>query len=488
MLTASGSIYFPFTTTDTTDANATPTGTPTYVLVRNGTDTATTGNCSGSGSQWYATATVPADAAVGEKFWLRVSAVISGTTYVQSGPADYVDVTTNSRLASASYTAAPTAAAIRTEMDSNSTQLSTILLSVQALTNLSSLANLFGPPVMEIPASSSTSFPFTLMVKDQEGKAVDLDDNPTITATNAAGTSRSAGLSSVTKVATGQYTFTYSVASTDTSEALTIKASGAISAESRVAFCITSVVDYDASAALVTLQSLTTAIKAKTDNLPSTPAATGDAMTLTAAYDAAKTAAPTAAAVASQVRTELATELARVDAAVSTRLASSSYTAAPTAIAIRQEIDSNSTQLQTIIDDIAGISAGGGTVQINPVVIDRGSVDADATMYAYVGEEVSRGYLFYEVDAAGVRTAYDFTPFSDLRLVFESSDSETDVAVIETADIDITDNMLTFTHGGEITSAERQLNWTLWNWTDATHRAVVFSGVMDVVTVATPDE
>lgn len=333
MLTASGSIYFPFTTTDTTDANATPTGTPTYVLVKNGTDTATTGNCSGSGSQWYATATVPADAAVGDKFWLRVSAVISGTTYVQSGPADYVDVTTNSRLASSSYvaqtgdsyarigengagltalgdtrlayldaaissrlatsgyTAPPSASAIRTEIDSNSTQLSTILSSVQALTNLSSLANLFGPPVMEIPASSSTSFPFTLMVKDQEGKAVDLDANPTITATNAAGTSRSAGLSSVTKVATGQYTFTYSVASTDTSEALTIKASGAISAESRVAFCITSVVDYDASAALVTLQSLTTAIKAKTDNLPATPAATGDAMTLTAAYDAAKTAA-----------------------------------------------------------------------------------------------------------------------------------------------------------------------------------------------------
>jgi hypothetical protein len=34
-----------------------------------------------------------------------------------------------------------------------------------------------------------------------------------------------------------------------------------------------------------------TAIKAKTDNLPASPAATGDAMTLTVAYDAAKTAA-----------------------------------------------------------------------------------------------------------------------------------------------------------------------------------------------------
>jgi hypothetical protein len=73
------------------------------------------------------------------------------------------------------------------------------------------------------------------------------------------------------------------------------------------------------------------------------PAAVGSAMTLTAAYDAAKTAAtqtsvdalatatgtplqasaytapPTPATVATAVRTELATELARVDVAVSTR-------------------------------------------------------------------------------------------------------------------------------------------------------------------------
>ena len=39
------------------------------------------------------------------------------------------------------------------------------------------------------------------------------------------------------------------------------------------------------------------AIQAKTDNLPATPAATGDAMTLTAAYDAAKTAAQAGEAV-----------------------------------------------------------------------------------------------------------------------------------------------------------------------------------------------
>ena len=44
------------------------------------------------------------------------------------------------------------------------------------------------------------------------------------------------------------------------------------------------------AAALTTVGDNVAAVKAKTDNLPATPAATGDAMTLTSAYDAAKTA------------------------------------------------------------------------------------------------------------------------------------------------------------------------------------------------------
>lgn len=55
------------------------------------------------------------------------------------------------------------------------------------------------------------------------------------------------------------------------------------------------------SSALSSVASDVSAVKAKTDNLPASPAAVGSAMTLTAAYDAAKTAAPTAASVASAV-------------------------------------------------------------------------------------------------------------------------------------------------------------------------------------------
>lgn len=55
------------------------------------------------------------------------------------------------------------------------------------------------------------------------------------------------------------------------------------------------------ASALSSVASNVSAVKAKTDNLPASPAAVGSAMTLTAAYDAAKTAAPTAASVASAV-------------------------------------------------------------------------------------------------------------------------------------------------------------------------------------------
>jgi hypothetical protein len=66
-----------------------------------------------------------------------------------------------------------------------------------------------------------------------------------------------------------------------------------------------------------------TAIKAKTDNLPSDPA---DQSAVEAAI-AAIPAAPTAAANAAAVRTNLAIELARIDDTVGSRLASASYTA-----------------------------------------------------------------------------------------------------------------------------------------------------------------
>ena len=112
------------------------------------------------------------------------------------------------------------------------------------------------------------------------------------------------------------------------------------------------------SAALATVGSNVTSIKTKTDNLPASPAAVGSPMTLTvgertaianevesqiiddtdaekvlkAITDKIASVNPslddlTLAGIASAVRTELTTELARIDAAISTRLATAGYTA-----------------------------------------------------------------------------------------------------------------------------------------------------------------
>lgn len=182
----------------------------------------------------------------------------------------------------------------------------------------------------------------------------------------------------------------------------------------------------DLGTATSATQAIVLNVKAKTDNLPASPAAVGSEMTLTAAYDAAKTAAsagnlatvagyldtevaailavaqkldgmleldgglyrltvaalanaptgassgldaagvraaiglaaanldaqlaglptdadvtaavPSASTIASQVRTELTTELGRIDAAVTTRLASGSYTAPPSAASIASAV------------------------------------------------------------------------------------------------------------------------------------------------------
>lgn len=109
------------------------------------------------------------------------------------------------------------------------------------------------------------------------------------------------------------------------------------------------------------------AIKASTDNLPASPAATGDAMTLTAAYDAAKSAAQ-AGDKMDIIDSPNATAVSAVatgvwSAGTRTITGGSLTTPPPTAADIRSEIDSNSTQLAAIKsstdnlpEDPAGVS------------------------------------------------------------------------------------------------------------------------------------
>ncbi len=144
-------------------------------------------------------------------------------------------------------------------------RLSNLDASISSLNNLSALMNIYGSPLLEIPDTGSTLFAFTLVVRDSEGKLVNLDAAPAITAANAAGTSRSANLSAISSPATGRYTFTYTVTSAAAEESLRIICSGAVSAENRYIEWIGAVVNYDSITTLAAIQS-------KTDLIQSFPA------------------------------------------------------------------------------------------------------------------------------------------------------------------------------------------------------------------------
>lgn len=188
-------------------------------------------------------------------------------TATRAGKIDNLDATISSRGTStyAGGDTSGTTTLLSRLTAQRASNLDNLDASISGLNNLSALINIYGSPLLEIPDSSSTLFAFTVVVRDNEGKLVDLDASPTPTAANASGTSRSANLSAVSHPATGRYTFTYSVASTAAEESLRITVSGAVSTEARYIEWIGAVVNYD------TLTQIN-AIKARTDLIPDVPA------------------------------------------------------------------------------------------------------------------------------------------------------------------------------------------------------------------------
>jgi hypothetical protein len=127
---------------------------------------------------------------------------------------------------------------------------SNILSAITGLNNLSAKCNLFGASLLEAPETGSTIYEFTLVVKDDEDKLVNLDSAPSISAVNGAGTSRSGNLSTVTNPNVGRYRFTYTVSSSHSREPLRIEAIGTTSTETRYAIWAGAVVDYDVTTVL----------------------------------------------------------------------------------------------------------------------------------------------------------------------------------------------------------------------------------------------
>lgn len=230
-----------------------------------------------------------------------------------------------------------------------------ILTAIANLNNLSALANLYGPQLMEIPDSGSTAYPFTIVTRDNEGKLKDLDASPTIAASNAAGTDRSANLSAVTRTGLGRYTFTYSVTSSATEEGLRITGDGTISTEARHVEYIGTVVDYDPLTAI-------NAIKAKTDQLTFTNPNKVDSTAITVS-DKSNYSLATAPPTAAQIRTEMdanSTQLAAIATSASTA-ATSAASADTKATAIQTKTDNLPANTKNWLGALAGKTADTAT-------------------------------------------------------------------------------------------------------------------------------
>jgi hypothetical protein len=137
-------------------------------------------------------------------------------------------------------------AARAAKLDLLDVAISTIQSQITALNNLSAKANWFGSQLLEIPDTGTRAYLFELVIKDDEDALVNLDSLPTVSLTNAAGTDRSALITtSITNTATGRYSLTITVGTSTTKESLKLTASGTIGASARYAVLAPQVVDYD---------------------------------------------------------------------------------------------------------------------------------------------------------------------------------------------------------------------------------------------------
>jgi hypothetical protein len=196
-----------------------------------------------------------------QSFWDALTSGLLTAGSIGKWIIDNLNATVSSRASQASVDQRPTLTQIEgSSILAKEATSASILTAIQNLNNLSAKINVFGSPLLEIPDSASTVYAFTVVVKDDEDKLVNLDVNPTITAVNASGTSRSGNLSAVSNPATGRYTFTYTVDSTHPAECLRITASGTVSGEARYIEWIGAVVNYDT---LTVLQQISTDLAGK---------------------------------------------------------------------------------------------------------------------------------------------------------------------------------------------------------------------------------
>jgi antitoxin component HigA of HigAB toxin-antitoxin module len=375
----------------------------------------------------------------------------------------HLDADVSSRLASAGYTAPPAATAIRTEMDSNSIKLAHLdadissrsshnaadiwAVGTRTLTSFGTLVAdiataVWGAVTRTLTAISDSSGITTLLSRIASaltitGGKVDVNDK---TGFAISGTKTTLdALNDITAASV------WAVGTRTLSSFGTLVADIATAVWGAATRTLTAISD---SAGITTLLSRIAAALTITSGKVDVNDKTGFA--LTSAYDPAKTAPPSASdiavaveqhiinesdgeqvlkaitdkiaavdpslsglslsAIAAAVRTELTTELARIDAAITSRLASAGYAAPPAATAIRTEMDSNSTKLAHLDADVSSRLASAGYTAPPAATAIRTEMDSNSIKLAHLDADISSRSSHNAADiwAVGTRTLTSF--------------------------------------------------------------------------------
>lgn len=427
----SDAITAEFTTANpTTGAAADADSLPTGTLVINGTDNGATVTVTNIDTGRYKAAVTLPTIASGDTVQLAVAATVSSVAGKAIIWTETGDTKRNSDLNDA---AAVSAVSIRSEIDSNSTQLAAIvndtnelqtnqgnwltatgfsthsaadvwLSATRTLTSYGSLAGDTASAVWDTLLTGITTVgSIGKLIKDYLDAAI--STRSTYAGADTAGTT-----TLLSRIIGTLAAGTHNAQSGDSYARLGAPAGASVSAD-------------------------VAAVNAKTTNLPATPAATGDAMTLTAAYDAAKTAAQAgdAMALTAGERTTLAAALwnaltsglstvgsigkllvDNINATISSRLASASYTApldaSATATAVQtgmtaQGYDSTRADALDLVDwPITGVPAavwGAGTRTLTSGAAPSAADNAAAVWDLAIAGHTTAGSTGEKLNAAG---------------------------------------------------------------------------------------
>lgn len=324
-----------------------------------------------------------------QAIWDALTSALTTAGSVGKLLVDNLNATISSRLSSASYTTPPSVAAIRSEMDSNSTKLANLDATTSSRNSTAHFDTVIGAPT---GASISADL---VEIEVETDTIASIPTNPLLTSDSR--------LNNLDATISSRSTLTAANVWNALTSGLTTVGSIGKLLKDDIDAAISSV----ASVAAPTVAQIRTEMDDNSTKLANLDTTVSSRSTLTAAgvWNALLTGITTAGSIGKLIKDYL-------DAAISSRMATFTYTAPttpPTVAAIRAEIDTNSTQLQTIISDIVALpvplSSGATSTAVQTGLTGQGYTTTRAPKLDHLDADVSAAGN--APTAAAIRTEMD---------------------------------------------------------------------------------